>query len=91
MTRLTLIALMTFVGTAGVLAEAAHDNPPTPPPTAQISLTQDEIQVMGAALANAGAACDQGVQVYCAIVPLRASVAAKLTTAGGQVGHQAKP
>lgn len=67
---------------ASSLAAFAADPPkPAPVPPAQLFLTQQEVAVVAAALANAGAACDQNVQIYCQIVDLRRPALAKMQDA----------
>lgn len=57
----------------------AQDKPATPAPVERkISFTENEVQVLAVSLANAGAACDAGVAIYCQVAGLRVPILAKL-------------
>ena len=52
--------------------------PPAAPKSTPVDLTDTDYQVALIAIANAGAACDIGVKVYCQVAAARDATAAKL-------------
>ncbi len=77
-----------FLATSALAADAAK---PPAPATASVLLTSTDVAAIGAALSNAGAACDLNVAIYCQLVPLRAAILAKLTAAENELAKPAAP